>query len=115
MPTAGLPRASSGTKSSGGAVISARPPHTSFGACSMKSRYARMISRACGRGNASIPPITIGPTGCRSNSNSVTAPKFPPPPFRPQKRSGFSSALARTTLPSAVTTSAERMLSQVAP
>ena len=73
----------------------------------MKSRYARMISRACGRGNASIPPITIGPTGCRSNSNSVTTPKFPPPPRSPQNRSGFSSALARTTLPSAVTTSAD--------
>ena len=60
----------------------------------MKSRYARTSSRACARGNSSIPPITIGPTGCRSNSNSVTTPKLPPPPRRPQSRSAFSSALA---------------------
>ena len=59
--------------------------------------------------------MTIGPTGCRRNSNSVTTPKLPPPPRRPQNRSGFSSALARTTLPSAVTTSAESRLSHVTP
>ena len=32
--------------------------------------------------------------GCSANSNDVTTPKLPPPPRTPQKRSGFSSALA---------------------
>jgi hypothetical protein len=50
-----------------------------------------------------------------ANSNSVTTPKFPPPPRIPQKRSGWSSGLARTTSPSAVTTSADRRLSIVRP
>ena len=42
-------------------------------------------------------------------------PKLPPPPRIAQKRSGFSSSLAVTNSPSAVTTSAERRLSTVAP
>ena len=42
-------------------------------------------------------------------------PKLPPPPLSPQNRSGFSSSLAVTTLPSAVTTSAETRLSQASP
>ena len=49
---------------------------------------------------------TIGPTGCRRNSSDVAMPKLPPPPRRPQSSSGFSSSLARTSRPSAVTTSA---------
>ena len=50
-----------------------------------------------------------------SYSKEVTTPKLPPPPRRAQKRSGFSVALARRNLPSAVITSAERRLSQVRP
>ena len=44
-----------------------------------------------------------------------TTPKLPPPPRIAQKRSGFSSALARRRLPSAVTTSAAIRLSMVMP
>ena len=61
------------------------------------------------------PPRTIGPTGCSRYSNDVTIPKLPPPPRIAQKRSGFSSSLAVTISPCAVTTSAERRLSTVAP
>ena len=42
-------------------------------------------------------------------------PKLPPPPRSPQSSSGFSSALACTSCPSAVTTSAPTRLSQVRP
>ena len=56
-----------------------------------------------------------GPMGCNVNRNELTTPKLPPPPRSPQKRSGFSSALAVSTRPSAVTTSAERRLSQARP
>ena len=40
----------------------------------------------------------IGPTSWSRYSNDVTMPKLPLPPRRPQKRSGFSSALAVTPL-----------------
>ncbi|MEJ2358438.1 MAG: hypothetical protein P8Y13_10230, partial [Deinococcales bacterium] len=49
------------------------------------------------------------------NRKLVTTPKLPPPPRRAQKRSGCSSALAVTKLPSARTTSALRRLSRVRP
>jgi hypothetical protein len=58
---------------------------------------------------------TVGPTGCSRYSNAVTTPKLPPPPRSPQNRSGSSRSLARSSSPSAVTTSAERRLSTVAP
>jgi len=45
----------------------------------------------------------------------VTTPKLPPPPRSPQKSSGFSSPLALTIRPSAVTTSAAIRLSQARP
>src|SRR4029453_11152758 len=57
------------------------------------------------------PPNTCGPTRWSRYSNEVTIPKLPPPPRRPQKRSAFSSALAVTTSPSAVTSWAESRLS----
>ena len=47
--------------------------------------------------------------------NRVTTPKLPPPPRIAQKRSGFSSALARTRSPSASTISAASRLSIVSP
>src|SRR2546423_11660017 len=56
-----------------------------------------------------------GPTSCSSYSNEVTIPKFPPPPRRAHRSSGFSVSLARTNFPSAVTTSAETKLSHVSP
>ena len=42
-------------------------------------------------------------------------PKLPPPPRSPHSSSGFSSSLACTSCPSAVTTSAASRLSQVRP
>ena len=59
--------------------------------------------------------MTCGPTGCSRYSNAVTTPKLPPPPRSAQNRSGFSSALARTSSPSAVTTSAASRLSHAGP
>jgi pectate lyase len=45
----------------------------------------------------------------------VTTPKLPPPPCSAQKSPGFSSSLAWTTTPSAVTSSAASRLSQARP
>ena len=45
----------------------------------------------------------------------MTTPKLPPPPRSAQKRSGFSSALAVTSSPSAVTSSNDSTLSQLSP
>jgi len=42
-------------------------------------------------------------------------PKFPPPPLSAQNRSRWFVSLARTSSPAAVTTSADRRLSQVSP
>ena len=57
----------------------------------------------------------VGPTSCSRYSKEVTTPKLPPPPRSAQKRSGFSSAEARRTRPSAVTTSAATRLSALRP
>src|SRR4029450_1972328 len=57
----------------------------------------------------------VGPTACRSYSSDAAMPKLPPPPRIAQKRSGFSSAAARTTRPSASTISAARRLSRARP
>ena len=53
----------------------------------------------------------MGPTGCSWNSKLVTTPKLPLPPRRAQNRSSFSDALAVSTSPLLVTTSAESRLS----
>ena len=55
------------------------------------------------------------PSGTQRNSNSVTIPKLPPPPRTPQKRSAFSSALAVTNSPSAVTRSTDTRWSTESP
>src|SRR5216683_7365575 len=52
------------------------------------------------------------PAGCTWNSNEVTTPKLPPPPRRPQNKSSFRKALAISSWPSAVTTSADTRLSR---
>src|SRR5919204_671168 len=62
-----------------------------------------------------MPPVIVGPTACSRYSNAVTTPKLPPPPRSPQNRSLFSSALAVSTRPSAVTTCAESRLSAARP
>ena len=61
------------------------------------------------------PASTIGPSGFSLNSNSVTMPKLPPPPRTPQKSSVFSSSLALTSSPRAVTSFTERSWSIVRP
>ena len=81
----------------------------------MKSRYQRRTSGSCSIGHIVGPAITVEPTGWVRNSNSVTTPKFPPPPRSAQNSSGFSSALACTFVPSARTTSAPMRLSTVRP
>ena len=63
----------------------------------------------------SVPAKTSGSSGWARNVNDVTTPKLPPPPRRPQNRSGFSVALARTCSPVARTTSAATRLSIVRP
>jgi len=115
MASTRLSCSSGGTNGSGGAVISTHAIDSSSGAASAQSRHPRSASGAGSIGNIISPASTIGPSRCRRNSNSVTIPKFPPPPRTPQNRSGCSSALARKTPPSASTTSAEIRLSQANP
>ena len=106
---------SSGNSSTGGTVISAKKPLTSRGAWTMNSRQKRITSGVCSIGQNVGPAITVAPTGCVRNSNEVTTPKLPPPPRSAQNRSGCSSALACTCVPSASTTSAPIRLSIVSP
>ena len=61
------------------------------------------------------PARIVGPTGCKRYSNEVTTPKLPPPPRKPQKRSGCSVALVWRNWPSAVTMSAASRLSLTMP
>ena len=71
--------------------------------------------RALLYGYTRYPASTAGPTGYSRYSRDVHTPKFPPPPRSPHSRSAFSSSLAVTARPSAVTTSAEIRLSQLSP
>ena len=79
------------------------------------SRKNVSTSSARDSGCATTPPVMTGPTGWRLYSSDAAIPKLPPPPRIAQKRSAFSSALARTTRPSAVTRSAARKLSSARP
>ena len=72
-------------------------------------------SRARSTGWTTVPCVISPSNGWRRNVNDVAIPKFAPAPRRPQKSSGFSSSLARTRRPSAVTSSTERRLSIVSP
>src|SRR6516162_8989272 len=69
-----------------------------------------MSSRKAVSDRAVIVPNTSPKNAGSSRVRSVTrvtTPRLPPPPpFRPQKRSGFVQALAMRATPSAVTTSA---------
>src|SRR5882724_2156721 len=60
------------------------------------------------------PPRTVL-SGWSVYSSSVTTPKFAPAPRNPQKSSAFSWELHSWILPSAVTISAHRRLSQASP
>ena len=74
-----------------------------------------MTSGPRSSGKSIGPASTVGPIGCARKRNDVTTPKLPPPPRSPQNRSGWSSSLAATSSPSAVTTSAATRLSIVRP
>src|SRR4030067_239992 len=74
-----------------------------------------MTSAACAIGYPMRPDRISGPTRWSRNSNDVTTPRLPPPPRTPQNRSGSFLALAVTSSPLAVTTSAESRLSMVRP
>ena len=82
------------------------------------SAYAR---KRCHRswiwvaGNVRTPRWRSGPNGWSRNSNAVAIPKFQPAPRRPQKSSGSSVSVARTSRPSAVTSSTAVRLSIVSP
>jgi hypothetical protein len=83
---------------SGAACAAATKPATTFGVA----------------GSSSMPP-TIVETWCSRNRNRVATPKLPPPPRSAQNRSGLVSASARSSRPSAVTTSAASRSSMVSP
>ena len=80
-----------------GAVCSAATSIASSGNDAQVSRKKRSTSSARGNGWATTPPVIIGPTGWSAYSSDAAMPKLPPPPRIAQNRSGFSSALARTT------------------
>ena len=66
---------------------------------------ASSTSAASSHGQVTVQ-ITTSPIGCTRKVKAVAIPKFPPPPPRnAQKRSGCSSSLARSTRPSASTSS----------
>ena len=88
---------------------------SSSGQSAIQSRYRRSTGTACSIGQNTAPAMTCGPSGCSRNRKSVTTPKLPPPPRRPQNRSAFSSTPARTNSPSAVTRSADSSESTVKP
>src|SRR5581483_4487579 len=112
--TTGWPRHFSGTKSNGGAVTYATAqPMSSLPW--LRSRHARTTSAPLAGSNAARPPYTIGGSAPSLNSISVTTPKLPPAPLRPQSSSGFSFSEAVTSRPSAVTTSARTTLSAAKP
>ena len=86
----------------------------SSGASFVHSAQAPSTSAARSIGQTSQPAYA-SVTGKRAISTSVTMPKLPPPPRSAQKSSAFVSGSARTTSPSAVTTSAERTLEDDSP
>ena len=110
---AGLPCHSSGRNGAGGRgqQVHQRRQLVGRGRRSQLAVDAQDVGRACRPGRRPAPPMTIGPTACSRYSNEVTTPKLPPPPRRPQNSSAFSSSLACTSRPSAVTTSAPIRLS----
>src|SRR3954471_4034449 len=109
------PSCSGATGKPGGARKVEAVTESSSGAVAVKSAKKRRTSGASSKAWTTPPARTCGPSGCRRYSSAVTIPKFPPPPRRPQSRSGFSSALAVTRSPSAVMTSAPSRLSHAGP
>jgi len=65
--------------------------------------------------NSDVGTSTIAINNSGTIRNDVTMPKFPPPPRSAQNRSAFLLQFAVTVRLSAITTSADKRLSQVAP
>ena len=111
--TMNWPCTSFGSHGAGGARRSTATLVSSRGAAAESSRYASSTCTASSPRHAMAPPRISGPTGKSRYSNEVTMPKLPPPPRSAQNSSAFSSADARTSAPSAVTTSIDTSVSQV--
>ena len=112
--SAGFPRISSGTRLSFGARTSEIFHFNSSGAPGMNSRQScnnRVISSRRQYELASNTEVN----GCSRTSNSVTTPKFPPPPRNAQQSSEFSPSFARISDPSAVTNLKPTTLSHDSP
>ena len=101
--TMSRPWYSSGTNGIGGQGITLAIVESSSGAASAAAMNPAIVSGVAGR--TRIPP-TNSAIGWSRNWNRVATPKLPPPPRIAQNRSGFVSASARSSRPSAVTTSA---------
>ena len=77
---------------------------TSSSTVSVQRLYASSTSVARSIGHSIMPAYTDVISNSE-NSIAVTTPKLPPPPRSAQNRSGWLSASARTSVPSAVTIS----------
>ena len=84
------------------------------GAEVVHSRQAWTTSLARSHPKSIMPPVTFG-TGTSSISRPTIAAYEPPPPRSAQNRSGSLSRSARTSRPSAVTTSNDRTRSEARP
>ena len=113
--TTGAPCSSAGTSGSGGMLHRPISGASVSGARRAASRHARNTDAASSYGYRTSAAATSGPRGWRSNSSEVTTPRPRPPPRTAQNRSVCSSRLAVRTMPSAVTISTERRLSQLRP
>ena len=113
--TTGSPWSSSGSSGSGGQVTAMKARPSSSGASRCRSRNRASSSRKRSARWTTRPAKTSGPSGCSASSSAHTTPKLPPPPRSAQNRSACSMADARTSRPSAVTTSAATRLSQARP
>jgi hypothetical protein len=92
--------------------ISALSVHTQDPSLMPTAHCRRRIGRVEGVVNEQCG----GPDLVKSELNSVTTPKLPPPPPRsPRNRSSWCDSLTRSAAASAVTTSYEATLSQASP
>ena len=88
---------------------------SSSGAWAMKSRQARSTAAPAPGGAQHPAQEDLRPDRVAGELEEGDHPEVAPAPRRAQKRSGCSAALAVTSSPAAVTTSADRRLSQARP
>ena len=98
------PARNGGRSGSGGRCMIRNEVVISSGALRVHSCQVRSTSAWRSYGHRNMPAYTSA-YGYRRNSIAVTTPKFPPPPRSAQNRSAWSSAVARTSAPSGVTSS----------